>query len=133
MQIKFTHIALQCRNIQKTMDFYKKYCGMKIVPRNSSKSNQAAYWLVDSTRQKSLVLVLFEGHIFYKQNEKDYTHLGFSMSTKHAVLNLSKQAEEEGLLAWPPTQEEEPLGFFCGIKDPDGRVVEFSYGQTIDF
>ncbi len=132
MEIKFTHIALQCQDITRTRLFYQEYCGMILVPRKSSPKNEEAFWLVHKSKPVSTVLVLFSGQCFHKQNKKDYSHLGFSLPSKEEVTQISDKAKHHGILAWPATQEEDPLGYFCGIRDPEGRIVEFSYGQPIN-
>ena len=41
------------------------------------------------------------------------------------------RAREEGCLVWPPKEEPYPVGYYCGLKDPGGNFVEFSYGQPL--
>ncbi len=41
------------------------------------------------------------------------------------------RAEAAGCLAWAPRQEPYPVGYYCGLRDPDGNFVEFSYGQPL--
>ena len=53
------------------------------------------------------------------------------MDTKAQVDGIAKMAEEEGILVWPPRQEDFPVGYYCGVLDPNGHYVEFSYGQPL--
>ncbi|MDO8695654.1 MAG: VOC family protein, partial [Pseudomonas sp.] len=32
---------------------------------------------------------------------------------------------------WPPRDEPYPVGYYCGVRDPAGNYVEFSYGQPL--
>jgi len=32
---------------------------------------------------------------------------------------------------WPPRDEPFPVGYYCGLRDPNGNYVEFSYGQPL--
>ena len=32
---------------------------------------------------------------------------------------------------WEPTEEDYPVGYYCGVRDPDGNHVEFSFGQPL--
>ena len=52
-------------------------------------------------------------------------------SLDEAVDRLAAQAEAEGILIWPPREDPYPVGYYCGIKDPSGNYVEFSYGQPL--
>ena len=40
-------------------------------------------------------------------------------------------AEQAGCLIWPPRDEPYPVGYYCGLRDPAGNNVEFSYGQPL--
>lgn len=44
---------------------------------------------------------------------------------------LADKARAEGILVWEPVDEPFPVGYYCGIKDPDENFVEFSYGQPL--
>ena len=63
--------------------------------------------------------------------EGDYSHLGFALGSRAAVDAVAARARAEGRLLWPPKQEPWPVGYYCGVVDPDGVMVEFSYGQPL--
>ena len=63
--------------------------------------------------------------------EGDYRHLGFAVASKEEVDRLAEKAAEQGCLLWPPRQEPYPVGYYCGVLDPSGNQVEFSYGQPL--
>ena len=65
------------------------------------------------------------------QGEGDYSHLGFALESRDAVDAVAARAERVGCLAWPPREEPYPVGYYCGLRDPDGNFVEFSYGQPL--
>ena len=74
---------------------------------------------------------MMEGSHRPPQHEKDYSHLGFALPSKDKVDELAARAQEAGCLVWPPRQDPYPVGYYCGLKDPDGYFVEFSYGQPL--
>jgi len=41
---------------------------------------------------------------------------------------VAEQARTEGCLLWAPREEPYPVGYYCGVRDPDGHFVEFSFG-----
>ena len=44
---------------------------------------------------------------------------------------IAEKARDAGCLLWPPREEPYPVGYYCGLMDPDGNAVEFSYGQPL--
>ena len=42
-----------------------------------------------------------------------------------------ERGPEEGCLVWAARDEPYPVGYYCGLRDPDGNFVEFSYGQPL--
>ena len=65
------------------------------------------------------------------QNSSDYSHLGFALESKEAVDAIADKARAEGILEWEPSQNPYPVEYYCGIRDPDGNFVEFSFGQPL--
>ena len=61
----------------------------------------------------------------------DYRHFGFAMHSRAAVDDLAERANARGDLVWPPREEPFPVGYYCGLRDPTGNYVEFSYGQPL--
>lgn len=61
----------------------------------------------------------------------DYSHFGFALSSRAAVDDLARRAEAAGCLVWAPRDEPYPVGYYCGLRDPAGNYVEFSYGQPL--
>ena len=54
--------------------------------------------------------------------------LGFQ-SIQFAAAGRAEAAA--GCLVWPPREDPYPVGYYCGLEDPDGNRVEFSYGQPL--
>ena len=50
---------------------------------------------------------------------------------RDAVDAMAEKARAAGYLVWEPRQEPYPVGYYCGVRDPDGNMVEFSYGQPL--
>jgi len=75
--------------------------------------------------------VLLPGGNADKQSENDYSHLGFAVDSLSAVDQVAERGAKLGCLIWAPRQEPFPVGYYCGLKDPDGNFVEFSFGQPL--
>ena len=130
MQPKFTHVALLVSDVDKTADFYIKYCGLKVVERRlDPKTGFRVIWLGQNL---NFVIVAFEGEKKPVQSVvKPLSHLGFSLSSKEAVNQISEIAKEEDLLNYGPAYIDEVVGYICEILDPDGNSLEFSFGQKL--
>lgn len=125
-----THIALHCRDVARSIDFYERYAGLEIVHERGGEGGRVV-WLAEPGREKRLVMVLIDGGPGADQAERDYSHLGFAVHEREEVERLAARAEAAGHLAWPVREGAWPVGVYCGLRDPDGRVVEFSFGQPL--
>ena len=88
-------------------------------------------WLAEPGRESTFIIVLIGGGAGAQQPETVYDHLGFALASREAVDAIAALAADEGRLVWPPREEPYPVGYYCGIRDPDGKLVEFSYGQPL--
>ena len=84
-----------------------------------------------SKKEHQFVIVMISGGKVHPQADGDFSHLGFAMESRAAVDAVAARAKDAGLLAWPPRDEAYPVGYYCGIRAPDGNVVEFSYDQPL--
>ena len=53
-------------------------------------------------------------------------------AAKLAVNAAAAAGRDDGVLFAEPVYAGPIVGYFCLLSDPDGNVVEFSYGQPID-
>ena len=125
-----THLALHVRDLEACLAFYRDFCAMVPV-RERGQGPERIVWLAEPGREAELIFVLLPGGPGRDQGEGDYSHLGFALESKAAVDAVAKRARAAGCLAWPPRQEPYPVGYYCGLRDPDGNFVEFSFGQPL--
>ena len=93
--------------------------------------NERVVWLAEPGREKQFVIVVIPGGPGHDQKDLDYSHLGFALESRAAVDAIAERGRREGILAWEPREEVFPVGYYCALRDPDGNVVEFSYGQPL--
>lgn len=125
-----THFALQVRDLDASIGFYRRFCGLAVI-HDRGEGGRRVVWLAEPGREAELIFVLMRGDHRPPQHPRDYSHLGFALESEAAVDALAAQAEAAGCLEWAPRREAWPVGYYCGVRDPDGYFVEFSYGQPL--
>lgn len=131
MKPVFTHCALHVQDLERSIAFYVRFCGLTVVRRHGEGTNEAVAWLAEEGRARDFVLVLVEGGSRQNRAEDDMTHYGFAVPDREAVDRLAEEARGAGCLYWKPQQLPHPVGYLCALEDPDGYIVEFSYGQPL--
>jgi len=127
---RMTHLALHVRDLEAMVAFYRRYCAMAPVHERADGGSRVI-WLAEPGRGADFILVLIPGGPGRDQAEGDFSHLGFALASKAAVDAVAAEAADEGCLVWAPREEPYPVGYYCGLRDPDGNFVEFSYGQPL--
>ncbi len=135
---ELTHIAIKCSNLERSIAFYTHWCQLKVLhqredPSPDAKGTVRVAWM---GREKSarFWIVLLEAPR-QQGSTSLFDHLGFALESREAVDALAKRAQEqaehggEKILHWPPEDHGDSAGYLCGLRDPDGNVVEFSFGQ----
>lgn len=130
MNPSLTHIALHVKDLDACINFYRDYAGMNLVHQRQSGDHKVV-WLAEPGMEKRFIIVLIPGGPGRGQASGDFSHLGFALPSRQAVDDIAERARKAGILEWPPIQEPYPVGYYCGLRDPDGHSVEFSYGQPL--
>ncbi|NMP32531.1 VOC family protein [Thalassotalea sp. M1531] len=133
MRVSLTHIALHVADLEACLDFYTRYANLSLIRdrRPHGADGKRIVWLAETGKEQEFIIVILPNGPNKQQAENDFSHLGFALESKKAVDDIAKIAAREGILVWPCKQEPFPVGYYCGIKDPDGNFVEFSYGQPL--
>jgi catechol 2,3-dioxygenase-like lactoylglutathione lyase family enzyme len=127
--MKCTHVALQVREIERSIAFYRRYCGMKVV--HERREECRVVWLGWGEDPPRFVIVLLESD--YPRNEQPpWQHIGMALDSREEVDEVYQRALRDGLSGgWPPAEGGPVVGYYCGLRDPDGNMVEFSFGQRL--
>ncbi len=137
---RFTHLAFQVTDIQRTIDFYARYTRMRVVhERPDPRRRSRVVWLREEEALGPITLVLFARDASDADSapgsklstHSPVNHLGFALESRAAVDEIAERARAEGTLVLPPTDCGEVVGYICEIVDPDGIVLEFSHGQRL--
>ncbi len=126
-----THVALHVRDIAASIQFYRRFCALAVVHERSAGHGQSVVWLAEEGREQELIFVLLSGGHGKDPPDDEYGHLGFACASRADVDRVAAEARAAGCLVWEPREEPYPVGYYCGLKDPDGNFVEFSFGQPL--
>jgi catechol 2,3-dioxygenase-like lactoylglutathione lyase family enzyme len=120
--IGLTHIALPVTSPGESIAFYAKYARMQVIHRRPG-----VVWLTDKTRPFVIVLI--------EKPEVDHAlsfgHLGVGCESREEVDRLCDLVRAEGRLINEPEDAGPPIGYWAFIRDPDGHMLEVSFGQEV--
>jgi catechol 2,3-dioxygenase-like lactoylglutathione lyase family enzyme len=123
-----THVALQVRDLDRSVAFYACYAGMRVVHARSEEDGTRIAWLSDGTRP--FVIVLAQSTRI-DAVLRPFAHLGVGCASRAEVDRLCAQASAEGILVAPPVDHGPPVGYAAFLSDPDGHTLELSFGQEV--
>lgn len=130
MRPTLTHLALHVPDLDACVEFYRHFCGMHVFHERAGKGSRIV-WMAEPGREHEFIFVIMPGGQRRDLAADDYSHFGFALESRAAVDAVAEQAKAAGCLIWPPRDEPYPVGYYCGLRDPAGNYVEFSYGQPL--
>jgi catechol 2,3-dioxygenase-like lactoylglutathione lyase family enzyme len=125
----FTHIALEVADLDRSLDFYRRYAGLTPVHRRTSSDGVRVAWVTDHTRP--FIIVLLETAVTHPLG--GWNHLGIGVGTRAEVERRLADAREEGLVTFGPHDSGPPAGYYGIVVDPDGHNLEIAHGQEVAF
>lgn len=147
-----THIALPVRDIDATLDFYRRYTTLDVIhERHDDETGLRTAWLANpgdktsggdelGVQAATFVIVLICGSLPTKITgdiKEEYgflrsiSHLGISCETREAVDAIAAKAADDGCLLLGPMYRNPVVGYICIVTDPDGNNIEFSVEQVL--
>lgn len=127
--IGLNHIALPCRDMDRTIAFYERYADMKVVHTRKGDMGRIV-WMSDCIRE--FVLVFLEG-ASTERPLGPLAHLGVGCKSRAEVDRKLAMARDEGIDTDGPYDNPPPVGYWAFLSDPDGHTLELSYGQAVAF
>lgn len=128
MPPRWTHITINCSDINASVEFYTSICGLTIV-RDRRQEGRHNVWLGPPTAKDadpSFVLVMVQDKVKARVD-----HLGFQCDSREEVDRVAERAREQNILVDSPLDVGGVVGYFATLRDPDGHLVEFTFGQPL--
>ena len=128
MPPRWTHITINVSDIDRSVEFFTSVCGLMIV-RDRRKEGRHNVWLGPPTAKDeapSFVLVMVQEEVKARLD-----HLGFQCDSREEVERIAQNAREQNILVDPPTDVGGVVGYFTTLRDPDGHLIEFTFGQPL--
>ena len=130
MRPTLTHVALHVPDLDACVSFYQQFCAMRVIHQRAGKGSKIV-WMAEPGKEHSFIFVLMPGGKDRQLAAEDYSHFGFAVESREHVEQIAERARLAGCLIWAPRDEPYPVGYYCGLRDPAGNYVEFSYGQPL--
>lgn len=131
VKAQMTHVALHVKDTRESAEFYKKWAGMEEVHSHGDDvDGKNVIWMASPGQEDDFVIVLVPGANDNRQGE-GMRHIGLSVGSEQDVKDIAEQAKQDGILHWDYMTMKWPVGTLCSVRDPDGYIVEFSYGQPL--
>lgn len=125
-----THLALHVPDLDACVAFYQRFCAMRVIHERAGKGSRIV-WMAEPGKEHSFIFVIMPGGQARQLADDDYSHFGIALNSRAQVDAVAAQARAAGCLIWEPRDEPYPVGYYCGLRDPAGNYVEFSYGQPL--
>jgi catechol 2,3-dioxygenase-like lactoylglutathione lyase family enzyme len=126
--IRWTHITITISQFERSIEFYSTMCGLDVV-RDRRREGGGTVWLGykgTADEDPVFVLVLMEGEVTDRLD-----HFGFQCDSRQEVDRIAVEARARDILVYEPKDSGGSVGYWTIIRDPDGHMVEFTYGQPI--
>jgi lactoylglutathione lyase len=125
---RWTHVTIPVSDLDRSAAWYMRRCGLVLV-RDRRPDGGNTLWLgtpAATGKDPAFVLVLAREPI-----TAPFDHLGFQCASRAEVDALADEARRDGTLAHAPKDSGGVIGYWTQVRDPDGHLVEFTYGQPL--
>ena len=130
MGTRLTHIALHVDALDACIDFYQRYCGLQVAD-DQVRGGRRVVLLAEPGREAEFVIQLLGGGEDRPAAPENEGHFGFAVDSREAVDAAVAMGRAEGIIVFEPEDIPFPIGYLCGLRDPNGNTVEIGYGHLI--
>jgi lactoylglutathione lyase len=123
----FIHTSIRVSNMERSVDFYSRFLGLKVVNRMEIKKSNAEIMFLQDPEGKGaqLELTLYRDQKQFVQAEYEdrlFDHLGFKVKDINTTLDAMKKA---GVTVTDEPYRITPTSALIAfVEDPDGTLIE---------
>ncbi len=123
---KFVHASIRTSNIQRSIDFYQKFFGLKVTDRHEYKAANSELVFMQDPQGKGCILELTfcrdqKEFIQPAYEKRLFDHLGFEVSDVYSAIAEMKKAGVTIRVEPKKFAETITIAF---VEDPEGTIVE---------
>lgn len=131
---RWTHVAIPSSDLDASIAFYTGLTPLVVLAEFADDQGRSA-WLSNEGQWETpfvLVLVAFDRDRGKKHpTMAPFAHIGIELPARADVDAVAERGRAAGCLHWEPQDVGGQVGYVCALTDPDGNVIEFSYGQAV--
>ena len=122
----FVHASVRTSNMEKSIDFYTRLLGLKVLRRNEIKATNAQLAFLQDPAGKGCILELtyYKNQKKFSQPEYEerlFDHLGFEVPDIAEAIAVMKK---ENITVTDEPFKFNPTTTIAFIEDPDGTLIE---------
>ena len=123
----FTHTSIRVSNMEKSIDFYTRFLGLKFLNRREIPQNNAEIAFLQDPEGKGarLELTYFRNQKKFVQAEYEdrlFDHLAFDIKNMDEAISLMRR--EKVTITDEPFRLSATGNLIAFIEDPDGTLIE---------
>jgi lactoylglutathione lyase len=123
----FTHTSVRVSNMEKSIDFYTRFLGLKLLNRREIPQNKAEIAFLQDPEGKGarLELTYFRNQKKFVQAEYEdrlFDHLAFDIKNMNETISLMRR--EKVTITDEPFRLSATGNLIAFIEDPDGTLIE---------
>jgi len=123
----FTHTSIRVSNMERSIDFYTKFFGLKLLNRREIPQNNAEIAFLQDPEGKGarLELTFFRNQKKFTQAEYEdrlFDHLAFDIKNMDETISLMRH--EKVTITDEPFRLSATGNLIAFVEDPDGTLIE---------
>jgi len=129
---RYTHDAAPTSRLDACVTFYRDVASMRLVRLRGTEGNRVA-WMAPADVDRPIFVFVEELGLadLPPHPEPLLRHIGFEVDSRADLDALYARLLAAGLAPTKPQFVDDVVGHVSLVHDPDGRVVEFSFGQDV--
>jgi len=123
----FTHTSIRTSDMDRSIDFYTRFLGLKLLRRHAIPQNKAeiAFLQAPEGKGSQLELTFYQDQTKFNQAEYDdrvFDHLAFVIKDMEATISMMRK--ENVTITDEPFRLSPTGSLIAFIEDPDGVLIE---------